>query len=166
MDIENVYLEYYRNVHNYIAFRINNRHDVEELASLTFEKALAAWGAYDPARAVEGWLIGIAKNVVTDYLRASAKRTLAPLESVLHFKSPERQPCEAVMANEENRALLRAMARLRERERQILSMKFATGLKSGEIAEILGMREAAVRTAVHRSVKRLREILEVENEGL
>jgi len=34
--LESIYRQHYKNVYNYIGFRINNHHDAEELASLVF----------------------------------------------------------------------------------------------------------------------------------
>ncbi|MDR2183126.1 MAG: sigma-70 family RNA polymerase sigma factor [Clostridiales bacterium] len=158
--LESIYRQYYKNVYNYIAFRINNHFDAEELSALVFEKAVGKWGSYNPAYAVEGWLIGIAKNTVTDYLRVNKRRHLVALDSVTERASPSKLPEEIAVANEASRALIAAMAQLKDTERQILSMKFATDLKHREIAEILGMGESSVGVTVHRALKKLRKILE------
>jgi RNA polymerase sigma-70 factor (ECF subfamily) len=158
--LEDIYRQYYRNVYNYIAFRINNHFDAEELVSLVFEKVIAKWSSYNHAYAIEGWLIGIAKNTVTDYLRTKRRRPFVALDSRDRPMSPSRQPEEIAVTNETNRALIVAMARLKEAERQILSMKFATDLKHREIAEILGMGESGVGVIVHRALRKLRKILE------
>ena len=59
--LDAVYRQYYKNVYNYIGFRINNHFDAEELAALVFEKAISKWGRYNPEMPAEAWLIGIAK---------------------------------------------------------------------------------------------------------
>ena len=158
--LEDIYRQYYKNVFNYICFRINSHFDAEELAAQVFEKAIGKWDSYNPAFAIEGWLIGIAKNTVTDYLRSKKRRHIVALDSVVRRISPNRQPEEIAVANEANRALLVAMAQLKDAERQILSMKFATDLKHREIAEILGISESGVGVIVHRSLKKLRKIME------
>jgi len=158
--LEDIYRQYYKNVFNYICFRINSHFDAEELASQVFEKVISKWGSYNPTYAVEGWLIGIAKNTVTDYLRAKKRRHLVALDDVAEQTSPSRRPEEIAVANEANRELIVAMAQLKDMERQILSMKFATDLKHREIADILGISETSVGVIVHRAIKKLRKILE------
>jgi len=69
------------------------------------------------------------------------------------------RPDEVAVVNENNRALIAAMAGLGDIERQILSMKFATDLKHREIAEILDIGESRVGVIVHRALKKLRKIL-------
>ncbi|MCL2225267.1 MAG: sigma-70 family RNA polymerase sigma factor [Defluviitaleaceae bacterium] len=154
MEFEQVYRSHYKNVFNYICFRINNHFDAEDLTCAVFEKAIVAWGKYNPDFSAEAWLIGIAKNTVTDYFRAKGRRTFVGLESVLGLVYGGRQPDEIAVANEENRDLISAMSRLKERERQILALKFATDLKHNEIAELLRISQSNVGAIAHRALKK------------
>ena len=158
--LESIYHQHYKNVYNYISFRINNHFDAEELASLVFEKAMVSWERYNSSLPVEAWLIGIAKNTVTDYLRAKKRKHFVTLDSIIELVSFNRQPEEVVVKNEDNKALITAMAKLKEQERQILSMKFATSLKHDEIAVIMDISVSNVGVIVHRALKRLRKLLE------
>ena len=160
---EAIYEKFYKNVYNYICFRINNHFDAEELASDVFENAIRKFYTYRPEISpIEAWLIGIAKNVVTDYLRSRKRKTLIPLDDIWELVSFERKPEEVVVFDESNKALIRAMTRLKDLERQVLSMKFATGLKNNEIAEVLSISDSNVGVIVHRSVKKLKKALDKE----
>jgi len=161
--LEAMYRQYYKNVYNYISFRINNHYDSEDLANSVFENAIRKFHTYKPERApIEAWLIGIAKNVVTDHLRSKKHTVFTPIEDILGLASPSDRPEEVVVRNEDNRALIQAMSKLKDKERQILSMKFSTDLKNHEIAGILGMSESNVGVIVHRSIKKLMKLLEKE----
>ena len=160
--LEAIYRQYYKNVYNYIGFRINNHFDAEELTSLVFEKTITKWQSYNPSLPIEAWLIGIAKNTVADYLRAKKRRHFVALDSIIELVSPQKPPEDIVVINEESRALMTAMAELKEQERQILSMYFATDLKQGEIATILGISASNVGVIVHRALKKLRKLLAEE----
>lgn len=160
---EEIYRKYYKNVYNYISFRINNHHDTEELASNVFENVIRRFNTFKPEGApMEAWLIGIAKNTVTDYLRKKKYRLFVPIDEVFGLVSNNRQPEEFAVFNEDNKALIKAMSKLKDNERQILSMKFATDLKNIEIAKLLAISESNVGVIVHRSIKRLKTILEKE----
>jgi len=161
--LESIYLQYYKNVYNYIGFRINNHFDAEELTSLVFEKVIIKWESYNPSFPMEAWLIGIAKNTVTDYLRSQKRKYFVSLDSIITLISPNRQPEDVVVINEENEALMVAMAKLKKQERQILSMKFATDLKYHEIANLLGISDSNVRVIAHRALKKLRKFIEEED---
>ena len=117
--LETIYTQYYDNIYNYICFRINNHFDAEELASETFESAIRRFHTYRPAVApIEAWLIGIAKNVVADYFRGKKRKTFVPLDEIVELISPERQPEEVIVFDENNRALIRAMSALKDTERK------------------------------------------------
>ncbi|MCL2397187.1 MAG: RNA polymerase sigma factor [Defluviitaleaceae bacterium] len=158
--IEAIYYQYHKNVYNYIAFRINNHHDAEELASEVFVKAIRGWKSYDNTFPMESWLIGIAKNVVTDYLRKTKGRKFLVFDSMPELTSTDKQPEEVVVINEESKRLMSAMVKLRDKERQILSMKFATEMKHSEIAGILKISESHVGVTAHRAMSKLRKIME------
>jgi len=161
--LESMYNQYHKNVYNYIAFRINNHHDAEELANDVFVKAFQGWKKYDHTFPMEGWLIGIAKNIVTDYLRKTMRRKILPFDSIFELVSTDRQPEEVMVINEESKELMMAMAKLRDKERQILSMKFATELKHGEIAAILKISESHVGVTVHRAMNKLKKFMEEDS---
>lgn len=161
--LESIYARYYNNVYNYICFRINNHFDSEELASDVFENAIRRFHTYKPDIApIEAWLIGIAKNVITDYLRSKKRKTFIPLDDIIELVSSERRPEEVIVFNEDNRELIGAMARLKDNERQILSMKFATDLKNPEIAQIMNLSETNIGTISYRAIKKLKKILDKE----
>ena len=53
-------------------------------------------------------------------------------------------------------ALLRAVAGLGDRDRELVSLRYGSELEYGEIAELLGIGEGAVRTRLWRALSRLR----------
>jgi len=160
--VESIYHQHHKSVYNYIAFRINNHHDAQDLASDVFVKAIQGIRGYNSKYAMEGWLIGIAKNVVTDYLRKTKRKTILPIDSIFDMASIDKQPDEVAVINEECKQLMAAMAKLRDKERQILSMKFATELKHSEIAVILKISESHVGVTAHRAMAKLRKLMEEE----
>ena len=161
--LEAIYNQHYDSVYNYICFRINNHFDAEELASDAFENAIRRFHTYRPDLApIQAWLIGIAKNVVSDYFRSKRRKTFIPLDDAAELISLDRQPEEIIVFDEDNRALIQAMSTLKDVERQILSMKFATDLKNHEIALVLNISDTNVGTIVYRAVKKLKKILDRE----
>jgi len=160
--LEQIYHLYHKNVYNYIAFRINNHHDAEELASDVFVKAIQNFGRYNPAYPMEAWLIGIAKNTVTDYLRKTMRRQFSPLDKLFGLASDKKQPEEVAVLNEEHRSLMQAMAKLNDKERQILSMKFATEMRHSEIANVMKISESHVGVTAHRAIGKLKKFMEVD----
>ncbi len=161
--LEKIYRQYYKRIYNYICFRINNHFDAEELVNTVFEKAMRGWETFRPEQSpLEAWLVGIARNVVTDYLRSKKRKFFLPLEDILSLASPQSSPLEIALQKEEHQELIKAMAQLKDRERQVLSLRFATELKNNEIAQIMGISESNVGVIIHRGLKKLMKVLESE----
>ncbi len=161
--LEKIYRQHYKKIYNYICFRINNHFDAEELVNTVFEKAMKGWSTYRPEQSpLEAWLVGIARNVVNDYLRSKKRKFFLPLDDILSLASPGSSPLEITLQKEEHRELIRAMAQLKDKERQVLSLRFATELKNNEIAKIMGISESNVGVIIHRGLKKLMKMLESE----
>jgi RNA polymerase sigma-70 factor (ECF subfamily) len=161
---ENIFETHYKRVYNFCAYRINNHHDTEDLVSSVFEKVIRKYGTYRPSTVpLEAWIITIAKNVVNDYFRKNKKRVYIPLELVNNAASAvSGQPEAILIACENNAALMRALNVLTEKERTIVAMKFAASLKNVDIASIMSLSDSNVGAIIHRSLKKMRRVLEGE----
>jgi RNA polymerase sigma-70 factor (TIGR02952 family) len=158
-----IYEAYYKRVYNYISYRINNHHDTGDLVSQVFERVIQKYGAYDPGRSgFEAWLIGIARNAVTDYFRTQKKNFNVSLDHVLGFITGNSQPEEILVINESNASLVKALAKLSKKERHIVALKYAAELKNTDIAEVMGISDSNVGVILFRSLKKLRRELEKE----
>jgi RNA polymerase sigma-70 factor (ECF subfamily) len=161
---ENIFETHYKRVYNFCAYRINNHDETEDLVSMVFEKVISKYGTYQPSCVpLEAWIITIAKNVVNDYFRQRKKRAYIPLELVNDAASAvSGQPEEILITHENNAALMQALDVLTEKERTIVAMKFASSLKNVDIASIMSLSESNVGAIIHRSLKKMRKILEGE----
>lgn len=163
-EFEDIYEVYYKRVYNYISFRINNHQDTEDLVSQVFERVIDKYDTYDNKRSpLEAWLIGIARNTVTDYFRSRQKGFDLAANLLSLFVPGSRQPEEVMVANEDHAQLIRMLSKLSEKERNIVALKFAAELKNTDIAEMMGLSESNVGVMLFRSLKKLRK--EWEKEG-
>jgi RNA polymerase sigma-70 factor (ECF subfamily) len=129
-----------------------------------FEKVIAKYGTYRPSAVpLEAWIITIAKNVVNDYFRQNKRRAYVPLDFVSNAVASRDQPEETLMVREDNAALMRALNTLTEKERTIVAMKFAASLRNTDIASIMSLGESNVGAIIHRSLKKMRQVLEGES---
>lgn len=60
--------------------------------------------------------------------------------------------------------MLASVKRLPDRERELIALKFYSGMNNREIATMTGISESNVGTILHRSISKLRE--EFAKEGL
>ena len=151
-----MYEDHVWRVYGFLAYRLDDRGSVEDLTQATFERALRAWGRFDPRRASEGaWLLAIARNLLIDHLRRDRSRQLEPLDegTLPAVAGPEERLTTAP-------ELAAALAQLGERDREVLALRFGGDLTGAEIAALLGLKLANVQQITSRSLRRLRELLE------
>jgi RNA polymerase sigma-70 factor (ECF subfamily) len=156
-------------LYGYLRFHLGSADEAEELVAETFLRAVRAAERY---RAELGepraWLFRIAGNALRDHRRrtrsgAGLKSRLSVSPAVLRdLVSDAPSPDERLLWEEEVATLLAAVAELSERDRELIGLRFGSGMETAEIAAVLGIREPAVRTRLWRALGRLRERLEAE----
>ncbi len=161
-EFDEIFDLYYKRVYKYICYRINHQHIAEDLCSQVFEKVISKYSTFSPEKSsFEVWLFAIARNVITDYHRSGKKLFSLSLDSTEDYVSPNPSPEENLITKDKNKELFAALSKLSEKERNILAMKFAAGLKNSEIADLQGISGSHVGVVLYRSLKKLRHFLDV-----
>ena len=143
-----------RRVYAYVAYRIGDGPDAEDVTSETFERALRYRGSYDPSKGEPvAWLIGIARRVVAG---RGADVTEIPVDELPEVVAPQTLADEV----EVRLAVRSAVAALDERDRELVALRYGADLSVKQIAGLLGLRPNTVDVALHRARKRLADILE------
>lgn len=158
-DFEAWFRDYRESVYRYVRFRVPTREVAEDVTSEVFLKALRALGRYDPRRsAPRTWLLRIARNAVTDYLRKLRRRGSLhiSLDRVPDLVSTGPSQEERLLREERLRRLFNAAATLRPADQEILSLRYGAGLGNAEIAEALKITSNAVAVRIHRALARLK----------
>ena len=152
----------YSTVYRYFYYRTGSRTMSEDLTQETFVRAYRAFARFDPSLASSAtWLLTIARRLFVDEWRRTSQHVYAETEvpeSVAGAESPESDLCR----RETNAALYRAMAMLSARERHLIALKYAAGLRNREIAGLFGKSERHTAVLLCRTLKKLRKILEKE----
>jgi RNA polymerase sigma-70 factor, ECF subfamily len=159
LDFTEIYDEQLPRVYGFIAYRVANRADAEDLTQQTFERALRHWAEFDPRRAsVATWLLAIARNLVIDHHRLAVQRTPGvPLDEVSQSELPSGELDVTVGISPE---LSAALAELNDREREFIALRFGADCTGPQIAEIASMSLAAVQQTLSRALRKLRASLE------
>ncbi len=161
-----VYDHYYPRVYTYVRYRVGEISAAEDLTAQIFERILARIGDYRPDRApFAAWLFSVARNVVNDHLRSVQRHPILPLETQDQLPSSEPTPEEAAVHGQTNAELLAALALLSDRERDMIALKFASGLTNRRIAGIMRLSEKNVSVILYRAVLRLRQRLRPEEQS-
>lgn len=162
-DFESWYHEHRAVVYRYIRFRVATREAAEDVTSDVFMKALRSFSRYDGNRASpRTWLLRIARNAVTDHLRALRRRGSlhVSLDRVPDLVADVPSQDERVLRQERIQKLLNGNQTLRRADQEILSLRYGAGLGNAEIAESLGISNNAVAVRLHRALKRLKDAVE------
>jgi len=147
-------------VYAYVAYRLGEGPDAEDVTSDVFEKALRARASYDASRgSPEVWLVGIARRAIADWARRLPDETLAP--------TPPEPPARSDVAEETARRLTlqAALSGLSGRDAELLALRYGADLTARQIARLLDWRTNSVEVALHRALRRLRAQVEAGDVG-
>ena len=102
---------------------------------------------------LEGWLMITVKNLALNERRKGKRHPTVPLDSFVYNADHAQEcPLEAILPRQ-----------LKPEEKQILLWRFEDQLDYREIADRLGISEAACRSRVSRAVARCRQYLELRS---
>jgi len=126
-----------------------NRTDAEDLYQDTWLKAIRFYHSYDPARPFDKWLFAIAVNSFKN-LRLSAwarKRYEFPLPDEKQ-RFLESIPDKTTPAGDYEH-LQRCVAKLPERLRTVLVLKYVSGYSEADLAQLLRIPVGTVKSRLH-----------------
>lgn len=159
------YVTYGRAVYSYVRFHLPSADAAEDVTADTFLKVFRAAGQYDPARAQpQTWIFRIAQNTLRDHLRKDRVRRHVPLGSMRDLVCDAPSAEERLLWEERVARLLDAVSTLAEADREIIGLRYGSGMDTADVAEVLGIRESAVRTRLWRALARLRRVLDQDEE--
>jgi RNA polymerase sigma-70 factor (ECF subfamily) len=150
-----LYETYFRPVYGYCARLLRDPQAAADATSETFVKALNALPKYR-ARSFRSWLFTIAHHTVIDMTRR--RRPTTALDDAGELADYDPSPEEWFLSQESDRRVVQLLRHLSDTQRHVVELRMA-GLRSQEIAEVLGIRVGAVRTAQYRAHARLRQLL-------
>lgn len=141
-----------RDVYAYVAYRVPNRSDAEEITSAVFERAVRYRKSYDTSKGSPiAWMVGIARTQIAEQAARPSYAELQPDHGV--------DGTDLETSSLERLALHDALRALDGRSRELIALRYGIGLSTREIAVDLGLEENAVNVALHRARERLRAIM-------
>ena len=143
-------------VYAYVAHKIGDGPQAEDVTSETFERAIRYRSSYDHRKGEPiTWLIGIARRVIADtFATAGREQPIDPAQIVGAAATPPDVDARVTVA---------AALQLVDSETQdLLALRFGADLTAREIGRLLGKRTNTVEVALHRALARLRAVLDGE----
>jgi RNA polymerase sigma-70 factor (ECF subfamily) len=170
-----LYDAYLPRLYRYCLSRVGNETDAEDLAEEIFLKVLGAiegfrWQSAERAPGREGdlsaneripfgaWLFRIAHNhVVSFHRRAATRGTVSELNEAI--RDANRGPEELTETKITVEEVFTAVRELPDAQRDVILLRFASGLSVAETAATLNKNETNVKVLQHKGVQRLKKIL-------
>ena len=150
-----LYEQNFHRVYAFVARRVHDRVETQDVTAQVFHKALANLGKFKWRGApFAAWLYRIASNAIAD--RAKQKMRESTDQPDASSESSTATDLEAV---ERRARLFRAVDKLPEDQRRVIVMRFADEKSIREIGEELGRSEGAVKQLQFRALENLRNRL-------
>src|SRR5260370_37399411 len=134
---------------------LRDRSVAEELAQDVFLKLYQCWGSIESRAHAANWLRRAMTQRAIDQSRRARLRPRIGLDDVPEPSRPAQEP--DLLMNERLDTLI---ARLPERARAIVVLRFQEDMEPAEIAETLGVSVGAVESNLHRSLAWMRGRME------
>lgn len=152
-----LYEDNFERVYAFVARRLRNRDDAEDVTSEVFRDALANIGKFEwRGTPFASWLYRIASNAIADRWQHAAKEQGTALADDPADDSSHANPEEV-----EHRArLFRLVGELADDQRRVIEMRFAEGKSIAEIARELGRSDGAIKQLQFRAIQNLRASIE------
>lgn len=168
MDFARFYQEYSAPLLDYLRLQTRTLEDAEDiLVEVFFAARQNEQIAREIPRGQFAWLRHVARNKLVDYYRRQGQARVLPLEqagSVVE-QGDALSPETMLIQSESLAQLQAAIQRLPERQQELLRLRFAEELRCPQIAARMGKRAGAIRTMLVRTLKTLREMYHVSQEG-
>lgn len=160
--VERYQQDIFRFCHHYL--RDGER--ARDIAQETFIRVFVARNRFDVSRAFRPWLLCIARNLCLNDIK---RKKTVQMESLEAYASEARDlsgavsatvaggAVEQMTAEDRKGALARILDGLDDESRELIRLRFYEELPAKDIAEVLGSSEGAIRTRLHRVLKRLRD---------
>lgn len=146
-----LYEETSAGVYSFTLSMLKNREDAEDVLQDVYLSVCNSASLYKPMGRPMEWLMTVTRNLCLSKLRQRSK--LLPLdreEAVDYFDTSDSD--DRIVLND-------ALKTLGDEERRIVVLHSAAGLRFREIAAVLEIPAATVRSKYHRALKKLRKIL-------
>ena len=156
--------QYQHRLLRYLLHLTGNYATAEDLFQETWMRVLEKGHLYDGKSKFVTWLLTIAHNVAIDHLRRRSPASLDEMQededgAPFEVQDARPSPFEQAAANEESARLEAALQQIPVIFREVLTLRIHEQMKLEEIAKLIHIPLATVKTRLYRGVMALRPAL-------
>lgn len=141
-----------------------DEHDAADAAQEAFVRAFRGLGSFRLGEPFRPWLMRIVTNQALNRIQAAKRRTGMTERYAQRvnaaMESPNAQ--RALEAREKNELLVSAVSRLKPEEQALITLRYFIELPEVEVAQTLAIPQGTVKSRLHRTLGKLREIIRKE----
>jgi RNA polymerase sigma-70 factor (ECF subfamily) len=156
-----IYRQYAPAIFRFCRRALPTREDAEDATTEIFIKLQQKLGTYDASRPFTAWLYKVASNHCWDLLRR--RRIREDLEvgeiETLPLEHPDPGQLERLQMDHDSKQIQAGLAKLPDRARMVLVLRYYSEMSYDEIAETLGVRRPLVGVLLLRARRQLRDLL-------
>lgn len=161
-----LYQQNYSKIFGYVLKRVASVEIAQDITSETFFKALKNLKKFRWKNiSFSSWLYRIASNETVNYFRKNKYKSIS-LEKFCEPANFNTPSIEIITAEDKLKQqtefleLHQKIKKLKPIYQEVIVLKFFEKKKIKEIAEILSKREGTIKSLIHRSIKKLRKMME------
>lgn len=154
-----LYSEVMQDLYKLALYFLKNKEDAEDIVGETALDAYRQMGSLRDEKLFRNWIIKILSNKCRMKLKEYALSECEPVENVIELSDSITERNTQAKASE-RLELKELLMNLETEERIIVCLSVFEGYKGEEIAEILGLKPATVRSKKQRALVKLAAILE------
>jgi len=156
--------QYQHRLLRYLVHLTGNRAVAEDLFQEVWLRVLEKGHLYDGRNRFVTWLMSIGHNVAIDYLRKRSPASLDEMqdpEDGAPFEPPASgpSPLEQAVVHQQQEIFAEALQQVPPLFREVLVLRFQEQMKLEEIAKLIHIPLATVKTRIYRGVMALRPLI-------
>jgi RNA polymerase sigma-70 factor (ECF subfamily) len=155
---EKIYNKYFQKIYRYCRINTNNEELAKDICQESFVKAWKKLKDFkmEGQWSIQAFLFTIARNQIIDHSRKKKDLPLDEYENIttsedLYHEVDKRQDILRVK---------KILSKLDETDRQIVLLRYFEEMSSGEVANILGIKDGSLRVRTFRVMHKLKDIFE------
>ncbi|MDY0097114.1 MAG: RNA polymerase sigma factor [Candidatus Dojkabacteria bacterium] len=155
-DLENLFKWLNEPLYKYVYIRCGyNRELAEDITQDIFVKAWEKRTTFNPSKStLKNWIYVIARNYLIDTYRKK-KISVKSFDEDIYVKDLN------ISVEDESAVsdILRNLDRLKEKEKEVIVLRYVQDLEIEGIAKILGKSKNTTKVMIHRAIKKLKYIM-------
>lgn len=155
---------YVKQLYRFVFFKIGNHEDAEDITADVF---LKTWNYLQEKKEItsfSGLLYQIARNSIIDSLRSKSVRPeFLNVDDQLLEIGDKKKWNDQMNSNLEVQSIVESLKKLKHEYREVITLRYIDDMTLSEISEITGKSAVTVRVTLHRALKKIKDILEKQN---